>query len=75
MWIFLIAVGIVLAMLLKKDGNRKLLIYSFLLGVLVLAVGYFYLHLGLSACVYMGIVTMFIWYLMFNILYKLFKRQ
>ena len=45
------------------------------LGAAVFAFSYFYLQLALKACLYMGVVTIFIWYLMFNIFYKIVKRQ
>lgn len=75
MWLFLVIVGFVFIFLLKRGVNCKLLVYSMILGAAVFALSYFYLQLALKACLYMGVVTIFIWYLMFNIFYKIVKRQ
>ena len=75
MWLFLVIVGCVFFFLLKRGVNCKFLVFSMVLGAAVFAFSYFYLQLALKACLYMGVVTIFIWYLMFNIFYKIVKRQ
>lgn len=75
MWLFLVIVGFVFIFLLKRGAKRNLLIYSAVSGIAVFAVSYFYMKLTLEACVYMGTVTVFIGYLMFNIFYQIARRQ
>ena len=60
MWLFLVIVGCVFFFLLKRGVNCKFLVYSMVLGAAVFAFSYFYLQLALKACLYMGVVTIYL---------------